>query len=307
MSVTFVIGGNYTGKSHFIAQHFNDDGHVCLNVYGYQLRMDKEEPSLPHRDRLFRANELLLEDILTLIGQGRDVVIEQTFFKALRRITFIDAIRAVSDTPIDVYVMAPSDEQLLQNCRKRLEGIGASEVYAFDRVKEELEELFEFPNPAEGFTHIYQVTDGVISLRTDPPDDAAAARAREELRAETAYRQKKQAERDRHERLVQACQHIKFWHYCEVCGKKELLTADEAFEAGWDYPPHMYHFRDILTPRTCGHCFVCDTVSFKLLTGKKTFSQLTAEERETLDRINREPESLLPEDFDGSILDHFDA
>lgn len=27
-----------------------------------------------------------------------------------------------------------------------------------------------------------------------------------------------------------------FWHYFEVCGKKEILTSREAFKRGWDYP-----------------------------------------------------------------------
>lgn len=29
---------------------------------------------------------------------------------------------------------------------------------------------------------------------------------------------------------------MKLIHICEVCGKKEILTPEEAFEQGWDYP-----------------------------------------------------------------------
>ena len=29
----------------------------------------------------------------------------------------------------------------------------------------------------------------------------------------------------------------KLIHICEVCGKTEILTPEEAFNEGWDYPP----------------------------------------------------------------------
>ncbi len=29
----------------------------------------------------------------------------------------------------------------------------------------------------------------------------------------------------------------KLLHVCESCGKTEVMTPEEAFEAGWDYPP----------------------------------------------------------------------
>ena len=31
-------------------------------------------------------------------------------------------------------------------------------------------------------------------------------------------------------------------YICEVCGKVEILTTDEAFEKGWDYPPFIGEF-----------------------------------------------------------------
>ena len=31
----------------------------------------------------------------------------------------------------------------------------------------------------------------------------------------------------------------KLMHICEVCGKTEILTSEESFNAGWDYPPRM--------------------------------------------------------------------
>ena len=34
----------------------------------------------------------------------------------------------------------------------------------------------------------------------------------------------------------------KLIHICEVCGKTEIMTPEEAFNDGWDYPPRMGPF-----------------------------------------------------------------
>ena len=53
----------------------------------------------------------------------------------------------------------------------------------------------------------------------------------------------------------------RYWHICDGCGKRELLSSKEAFEQGWDYPGpdgiykenHNYGF-GVIAPRTCGDC-----------------------------------------------------
>lgn len=230
-------------------------------------------------------------DIVELVRQGKDVVAEQTFFRALRRIGYVEAIREVSrKIPIVIYVMMPSDEQLWQNCEKRAEDTGENPKYAYKQIKRELSEVFEFPNPAEGFSRIYEVLDNRIIERIDEPDWTRIEQAKKELLAEDEKRQKKREKKERREKLIQEMEHIRFWHYCEVCEKKELLTADEAFEQGWDYPPKMGQFR-IVFPRTCGNCCMFGTLYLKLISGD---FNLSADEKETWERINNEPESLLP-------------
>ncbi len=92
-----------------------------------------------------------------------------------------------------------------------------------------------------------------------------------------------------------------FWHYCEVCGKKEYLTAQEAFNQGWDYPPNIGEF-GLLSPRTCGSCQIQDTLWWRVNNNKKVplpivvDSILNDEERITWHRIKTEPESLLEEE-----------
>ena len=300
--VIFVIGANCTGKTHFIAQHFSEERYTVLNVFDYQQRAEKEHAELSALEQLHWANDALKDDVVALVRQGRNVVVEQTFFRALRRIAYVDAIRAAAlDIPIKIYAMTPSDEQLRRNCAAR-EKSDYGVKSEFERIKREMTEIFEFPDVAEGYTKIYAVTDGEITERRDAPDPAKIEAARTELRRESAARSRKRAEQEAHERLIRETEHIRFWHYCEACGKKELLTADEAFEQGWDYPPRMYEFR-MLSPRTCGDCSITSTLHWKLVTGEADFFSLNEHDKETLEQIKNEPESLMPGENDQTI--HF--
>lgn len=88
---------------------------------------------------------------------------------------------------------------------------------------------------------------------------------------------------------------MKLLHICEVCGKTEILTSEEAFEKGWDYPPKMGTF-GILSPRTCGDCVIIDTIWWKLTIQNVNPDDLSEKEKETLKRIINEPKSILIED-----------
>ena len=41
-------------------------------------------------------------------------------------------------------------------------------------------------------------------------------------------------------------------HICEVCGRREILTPEEGYEKGWDYPPSTCSFGSI-APRKYGN------------------------------------------------------
>ena len=86
----------------------------------------------------------------------------------------------------------------------------------------------------------------------------------------------------------------KLKHICEVCGKEELLTSEEAFLAGWDYPPRIGAF-GIVSPRTCPDCSMMDTLWAALVLEKKTVEELSARQVQTLKRILGEPGSILPD------------
>ena len=87
----------------------------------------------------------------------------------------------------------------------------------------------------------------------------------------------------------------KLIHICEVCGKTEILTLEEVFNEGWDYPPRMGGF-GIVGPRTCGDCPINLTVWWALVSEKKSVSELSQQQKETIKRIQGEPESIMPKE-----------
>ena len=82
---------------------------------------------------------------------------------------------------------------------------------------------------------------------------------------------------------------------CEVCGRTEILTPKEAFQQGWDYPPHMGSF-GVVSPRTCPDCSIMDTAWAEMVLRKKSLWELSEKQREAVNRILAEPESLIPEE-----------
>ena len=293
--LTFVIGATATGKTYFINQNYRDKDVDILDVYDYQQRAYEEVgfgKSIPIGAEfrcLMKANNMLLDDIIEKLSQGRDLVVEQTFYKAKRRIMYIDEIRKVTDVLIEVYVMRPGDSLWESNLRKReLEG-------SLQSYKETADEI-EFPNPAEGIDAIYEVTDGEVLLRMEPPRPEIIEKAREELRQEAERIHSEDEEKRKYRELVESMKERPFWHYCEVCGKKEFITAKDAFDSGWDYPPNIGYF-GLLGPRTCGSCLMKDTLFWKINTGDRIpivlEGELSPEELVTWNRIKGEPESLL--------------
>ena len=295
-TLTFVIGAAASGKTTFINNHFSDSGNtVILNIYDYQQSAYKEagfgkQVSLGHEFKcLYKANENLLVDIIKALQEGKNVVVEQTLYKAKRRIAYIDAIRnAVENIAIEVYVMCPSDSvweaYIIE--RKLIDSI--------QRLRANAKEI-EFPNPSEGFDKIYEVINNDIKLRMDDPKPEIVDSARKELSEES--QQMKQEEEKAKERLdlLESMNSRPFWHYCEVCGAKVFCTAQDAFNAGWDYPPQLGTF-GFLGPRTCGECDITGTLYWKVQQQALPIvveSMLTEEELKTWKRIKNEPESLL--------------
>lgn len=81
-------------------------------------------------------------------------------------------------------------------------------------------------------------------------------------------------------------------HICEVCLKEEVLTPEEAYEQGWDYPPKMYAYR-LVSPRTCGSCGIYGSLWWALTVEGKQIADLSERQLQTLHRILNEPHSIM--------------
>ena len=83
----------------------------------------------------------------------------------------------------------------------------------------------------------------------------------------------------------------KYVHICEVCGRREILTAEEGFERGWDHPPITCDF-GVIMPRKCGNCSIKETVWWALCVENTPLRKLSIKHWITILRIADEPESI---------------
>ena len=296
-TVKFVIGAAASGKTTFIKNHFSEDKNtIILNVYDYQQATYKKMEEfgcisfMEEIECLKNANEAILVDIIEALKEKKNVVVEHTLYKTKRRIAYIDAIRkAIKNINIEVYVMCPTDSVWEKYINKQKLNVS--------KIKAQKNEI-EFPNPVEGFNKIYQVIDGDIRLRMDTPNYEIVKNAYKDLEEEAQKLKKDKEKREQRLALIESMNTRPFWHYCEVCGTKVFCTAQEAFDAGWNYPPQIGHFK-LLGPRNCGKCSIMDTLFLKVQKQKFPIvieKTLTEEELKTLNRIKNEPESLLEEE-----------
>lgn len=100
----------------------------------------------------------------------------------------------------------------------------------------------------------------------------------------------------------------RFWHICNSCGKREILSSKEAFEQGWDYPGPDGIYKDapnhgfrMFAPRKCGDCSIIDSFYWKSLNGKEQIDINEQSIVEMFERVMNEPWSLLTSERDEDV------
>ena len=76
-------------------------------------------------------------------------------------------------------------------------------------------------------------------------------------------------------------------HWCEACGAREMLTPDEGFDAGWDFPPKM-GILGVVSPRPCSNCSITKTLWWARTVAKKDIGTITPQQRRVLARTLNE-------------------
>lgn len=302
-----VIGVPASGKTHWInsCKEFADA--VKLDIYNYQQMVREEftdEEYISSHDTyriLFEANERIIKDIVEHINAGEDVIVEHTLYKMKRRLQMIDVVHKVSDTPIEIYLMQPSDEQLQKNCELK----DTEDEYMFWRAKRQMEDV-ELPSVSEGFAKTFYVIDGQIEEYKLEVSDELLAAARREIENEQEKMRAEIEQKITFEKAVEETKIKPFWHICEGCGKREFITSKVAFEDGWDYPGAEGLYKDrkyfgfkTIAPRTCGECSITSSMFWKMMSGEN----LTDEDKKGLERIQNEPMCLLLEQEETPIED----
>lgn len=142
--IKIVMGVACGGKSYFIKNNFPDA--TVLDVFDYQKRRKRE--TFSNYKALSLANEDIKNDLVKAILDNKDVVMEHTLLKAMRREPYIKAIREVTDRDIDIYCVCPSQEQFAKNLKER--DIELWEVAG-------MWDVLEMPTKYEGYSHVYIV------------------------------------------------------------------------------------------------------------------------------------------------------
>lgn len=86
-------------------------------------------------------------------------------------------------------------------------------------------------------------------------------------------------------------------HVCEVCDTEVILTSEDGYEAGWDYPPKMGVF-GVIGPRTCPNCPIIHTAWWAVTVDGLTADMLTPRHVATIERIHGEPDNIVIPDAD---------
>lgn len=139
MAIKIVMGPSCTGKSTFIKETFPNA--TVIDLFDFQ----KDFMSV---DEVMQSYIACKDALVSAIKENKDVVLEHTLLKSKRRPMYINAIKEVTDEPINVYVLIPDKEDYLEFSEKR----------NCNMSKETIDMMFdtlEIPTIEEGFNNIY--------------------------------------------------------------------------------------------------------------------------------------------------------
>ena len=144
-NIIFVIGPSASGKSTFIKENFPE--HTVVDLLEIQNRRFRETGSYSVQT-IRESYEITRDELVKAVKKGGDIVLEHTLLRAKFRSMYVDAVKEVTDTPIDVFVIKPSLQVYEERCRARI-----------IPCEKELLDILEIPTKNEGFRNITVITD----------------------------------------------------------------------------------------------------------------------------------------------------
>lgn len=151
--IYFICGQACAGKSHYIKTHFKKENTILIDLYDFQKKynfLSFKEISQSYED----CKNQLINAIQDKERNGKDIVLEHTLLKAIRRKFYIDEIRKITDEQIIIYFLKPNNEILLK--RNQLRGFKKGE--ALFNI-ENSNSVMETPTLSEGFSEVHIMTE----------------------------------------------------------------------------------------------------------------------------------------------------
>ena len=136
--ITIVMGPPCAGKSTFIKKNFPDA--KVIDLFDYQKDCFTEAD-------VWHSYEVCAAKLQKAIKENKEVVLEHTLLKAIRRKYYVDKIREVTDENINIVCLIPSAKVLKERCKKRKTSYNSMNL-----------EILEKPKKKEGFSEITIIT-----------------------------------------------------------------------------------------------------------------------------------------------------
>lgn len=137
--IVFVMGASCAGKSTYIKENYPD--FYKVDLYDFQKRLGCSF------EAIVESYEQCRLALIEAVKEHENVVMEHTLLRAIRRQPYIEAVREVTDSPIEIVSIFPSDEELLENAKKR-------KVKFFPGEFKSMREVYEIPTIEEGFSKV---------------------------------------------------------------------------------------------------------------------------------------------------------
>lgn len=147
MSIIIVAGPTCAGKSTFIKENFAD--REIVDLFDFQ-----ENIPFLNFESVVKSYEQCKDALIQKIKEGKLVVLEHTLLKAIRRKYYIDAIKEITDEPIEIYFLLPDREVYRQQLEERKQPTN-------DDFIDSSYSILEIPTENEGYSKVTVIQRGL--------------------------------------------------------------------------------------------------------------------------------------------------
>lgn len=139
MAVTIVMGPTCSGKSHLIKERFANA--KVIDLYDFQGN------GFVTVESIWQSYVSCADALKRAIKEHKDVVLEHTLLKRIRREWYIEQIRMVTNDEIKIICIVPTVEELLDHAKLR-------KIHMSKDEAKSMLEILEIPTEDEGYSNV---------------------------------------------------------------------------------------------------------------------------------------------------------